>query len=59
MPIVSGVRAELDVDARHIFPQDVLAMITLIGYVPNQEAVRSSMRQREESWRAEQVGRAM
>ena len=31
MPIVSGVRAELDVAARHIFPQDVLAMITLIG----------------------------
>lgn len=30
MPIVSGVRAELDVDARHIFPQDVLAMITLL-----------------------------
>lgn len=28
-------------------------------YVPNREAVRSSMRQREESWRAEQVGRAM
>ena len=25
----------------------------------NREAVRSSMRQREESWRAEQVGRAM
>lgn len=30
MPIVAGLRAELDVDARHIFPQDVLAMITLL-----------------------------
>lgn len=33
MPIVSGVNPELNVDARHIFPQDVLAMITLIGGV--------------------------
>ena len=33
MPSVSGVRAELDVDASHIFPQGTLATITLIGSV--------------------------
>ena len=33
VPSVFGARVEFDVDASHIFPQSVLATITLIGSV--------------------------
>ena len=40
VPSAFGVRAEFDVDASHVFPQSVLAAITLVGGVADDWGAR-------------------